>query len=172
MNCPNCNTNMNQIMYEGVEIDICGGCSGVWLDSGELTSIVKTKEKTWPIEVVKKMLDSTGEKGISRHEANREILCPKCNSDLPPANYQYNSGIIVNTCPKNHGVWLDSEEIDKIQIYMEKWDEVAEENSAKYDSILNQIEKEQKERISNLEGQGPTSFETINRFLSKIAELV
>jgi len=42
MNCPACN-NVNLLMMErqGVEIDYCPTCRGVWLDRGELDKIIE-----------------------------------------------------------------------------------------------------------------------------------
>lgn len=42
MNCPVCN-NVNLIMSErqGIEIDYCPQCRGVWLDRGELDKIIE-----------------------------------------------------------------------------------------------------------------------------------
>ncbi|HEX2949170.1 MAG TPA: zf-TFIIB domain-containing protein [Armatimonadota bacterium] len=40
MNCPVCDTPLRAIQKYGVEIDICPGCKGVWLDRGELEKII------------------------------------------------------------------------------------------------------------------------------------
>lgn len=43
MKCPVCTTNVDLTMAErqGVEIDYCSKCRGVWLDRGELDKIVE-----------------------------------------------------------------------------------------------------------------------------------
>src|SRR5688500_9966504 len=38
--CPNCNTSMQNVNRSGVELDMCPGCRGVWLDRGELEKIL------------------------------------------------------------------------------------------------------------------------------------
>lgn len=40
MNCPVCSEKMKTIERLGVEIEICPGCKGVWLDSGELDKLL------------------------------------------------------------------------------------------------------------------------------------
>ncbi len=40
MNCPVCDDRMRPVMRNGVEIDICPGCKGVWLDRGELDKLI------------------------------------------------------------------------------------------------------------------------------------
>lgn len=39
--CPNCNTSMQNVARSGVEIDMCPGCRGVWLDRGELEKLLE-----------------------------------------------------------------------------------------------------------------------------------
>jgi Zn-finger nucleic acid-binding protein len=43
MKCPSCKSDVNLLMTErqGVEIDYCPECRGIWLDRGELDKIVE-----------------------------------------------------------------------------------------------------------------------------------
>lgn len=41
MNCPVCTTDLKPIDRQGVEIDYCPRCRGVWLDRGELDKIIE-----------------------------------------------------------------------------------------------------------------------------------
>jgi hypothetical protein len=36
VHCPKCDGSLVEITYEGVQIDRCDKCNGVWLDAGEL----------------------------------------------------------------------------------------------------------------------------------------
>lgn len=38
--CPNDNSQMQKISREGVDLDICPTCKGVWLDRGELDKLL------------------------------------------------------------------------------------------------------------------------------------
>jgi uncharacterized protein len=40
MNCPKCNITLLMTDRQGVEIDYCPQCRGIWLDRGELEKIV------------------------------------------------------------------------------------------------------------------------------------
>jgi uncharacterized protein len=40
LTCPNDNAPMQPIRREGVEIDVCSQCRGVWLDRGELEKLL------------------------------------------------------------------------------------------------------------------------------------
>jgi len=41
MNCPKCNVALSMSDRQGVEIDYCPQCRGVWLDRGELDKIIE-----------------------------------------------------------------------------------------------------------------------------------
>ncbi|MCS7058509.1 MAG: zf-TFIIB domain-containing protein [Meiothermus sp.] len=38
--CPNCESGMNEVVRNGVHIDVCPKCRGVWLDGGELEKLL------------------------------------------------------------------------------------------------------------------------------------
>ena len=121
MQCPMCQTEMNTREYEGVAIDVCGACRCVWLDKGELTRIVETQIETFDKATSRRILSKTGRTEISAAESSREVLCPRCRERMPPTNYAYSSGVIVNRCRQDHGILLDEGELDAIQIIIEEW---------------------------------------------------
>lgn len=41
MQCPVCDEKMKEVERQGVAIDICPGCKGVWLDRGELDKLIE-----------------------------------------------------------------------------------------------------------------------------------
>jgi uncharacterized protein len=41
MKCPRCDGKLEETTFEGVSIDTCDKCGGVWLDSGELEQLTK-----------------------------------------------------------------------------------------------------------------------------------
>ena len=43
MKCPKCGGDLAEQDYEGVRIDVCTDCKGVWLDAGELEEISAEK---------------------------------------------------------------------------------------------------------------------------------
>ncbi len=50
MNCPNCNLTLLISDRQGIEIDYCPQCRGIWLDRGELDKIIERSanlEKRW-----------------------------------------------------------------------------------------------------------------------------
>lgn len=41
MKCPNCNETLAMTDRQGIEIDYCPNCRGIWLDKGELDKIIE-----------------------------------------------------------------------------------------------------------------------------------
>lgn len=48
MNCPTCNVTLLMTDRQGVEIDYCPKCRGVWLDRGELEKIIERSAEMRP----------------------------------------------------------------------------------------------------------------------------
>lgn len=44
MKCPHCNETLHMTHREGIEIDYCPECRGVWLDRGELDKLIERSE--------------------------------------------------------------------------------------------------------------------------------
>lgn len=50
MNCPTCNVDLQMTERQGVEIDYCPKCRGVWLDRGELDKIIERLDSEQPAQ--------------------------------------------------------------------------------------------------------------------------
>ena len=48
MKCPSCGTTLTMTERQGVEIDYCPNCRGVWLDRGELDKILDRAQQYMP----------------------------------------------------------------------------------------------------------------------------
>ena len=48
MKCPSCNTDLLLSERQGIEIDYCPSCRGVWLDRGELDKIIERSTPQMP----------------------------------------------------------------------------------------------------------------------------
>jgi Zn-finger nucleic acid-binding protein len=48
MKCPQCESNLTIAERQGVEIDYCPNCRGVWLDRGELDKIIERSDAYEP----------------------------------------------------------------------------------------------------------------------------
>ncbi len=53
MQCPTCATPLTMSERQGIEIDYCPSCRGVWLDRGELDKIVERSGASAPARPVR-----------------------------------------------------------------------------------------------------------------------
>ncbi len=105
--------------YEQSTVQICQICRGIWLHYEQLNHIIAHTDKTWTTAQREQVLATLGTAGVPLVERTHQRACPQCNEFMPAINYQYASGIIINKCKYQHGVWLDLGELNKIQIYKE-----------------------------------------------------
>ena len=47
MVCPRCGGSLKESQFEGVLIDTCEKCGGVWLDAGELQQLTQREKGGW-----------------------------------------------------------------------------------------------------------------------------
>lgn len=135
MKCPRCSgENLNVEKYEGVEIDKCPKCKGVWFDDKELLQIVKTKDDFFTDQQIEETLKEAF-KGVPDAEINHDVACPKCSSAMKPVNYDYRSGIIIDRCA-SHGFWLDGPEVEKVQAHAEYWAKQAELHKGEWTKLV------------------------------------
>lgn len=113
MKCPRCQGSLVSESARGVTIDTCSGCSGVWLDDGEIVQLLTVFSKRQPIGQLQKLLEQRFA-GIPVPERASVELCPKCQTPMNPVNYDYNSGVVIDQCPRHHGLWLDRGELERL----------------------------------------------------------
>ena len=45
--CPRCGVALTEVEHEGLKVERCSKCHGVWLDAGELDQLTKREEGGW-----------------------------------------------------------------------------------------------------------------------------
>jgi Zn-finger nucleic acid-binding protein len=68
---------------------------------------------------------------------------------MRPTNYNYSSGIIIDSCPNGHGVWLDNLELEKVQANGEHWTKQAVKHSAEWSSLAKKAYDKESGRWKN-----------------------
>jgi Zn-finger nucleic acid-binding protein len=67
MNCPICNIPLNVSERQGVEIDHCSKCRGVWLDRGELDKIIERSTAQMPSRPYPERQDDRHDQHYDKH---------------------------------------------------------------------------------------------------------
>ena len=103
MECPACNLPMMIVEYDGVEIDYCDACGGIWLDAEELELLFGERA------MAERFMDGD----VSAHgEHDRKLRCPISGKPMlkgrtrgpDPVTYDYSG----------HGMWFDHGELTAV----------------------------------------------------------
>jgi len=105
--CPVDDFTLAQETYEGVTIDVCPHCSGVWLDSGELENIQDTQASDFRDVPTSAMDTVRAAENMARARSETPRNCVVCNAGLEQKEYGFASQVIIDECPNGHGMWLD-----------------------------------------------------------------
>lgn len=103
MRCPKCRADMEQISYEGVEVDRCTLCNGIWFDAGEM-DLFRDKRAAAAI-------DTGNAKTGKRSNALDSYQCPRCSGAMVRMVDPNQTHIWFETCGSCHGSYLDAGEL-------------------------------------------------------------
>jgi hypothetical protein len=95
---------MITLELDGVEVDHCLSCAGIWLDSGELELLTRQPDAS-------RVIESALEDG-KRGSGTRR--CPICKKKMDCVMIGSNHEIEIDRCTRNHGIWFDRGELEQI----------------------------------------------------------
>ncbi len=105
MNCPVCKHEpMVVLELNGVEIDYCFKCRGIWLDQGELELLLEGSENHQ--EVISSFT-------VDENNKEKKRRCPICSKHMQKV-YSDNNKVLIDRCSKRHGLWFDGGELRQI----------------------------------------------------------
>ena len=114
--CPVCKTLTDLIKYESVPIYNCGSCGGHWLTQARLDVILARREVVMPEPVQQKMIEIA-----DAANSRQPLWCITCGREMRKEQFKHWPEIQLDRCPKCEGLWLDRGELEKCQIYWERW---------------------------------------------------
>ena len=165
--CPHCNITLTETGYEGIDVDVCDGCGGIWLDGGELEEILKRREKKFSKSEIA-AAKPTG-KPSSEEELVPQLRCPLCDDLMERHDFSYTSGVVIDRCARGHGIWLDKGELEKLQVLIEEGEATLEEDLKKWKPVLDKVAGEVKEREEEaIQKIKVSRFGVVNRFMQKL----
>ena len=167
MNCPQCTADLQRAAYEGVPLHTCNSCGGEFVGGEELGRIVRNRRERFSEALREALADHKPRFGHTASEPHRHLECPACGHTMSVVNYAGDSGIFVDSCHICGGLWLDHEELEKVQVIMERW---ADEAQPQIQALAGQLESARRkaaERASRTFGASRFAFVNalINRLL-------
>ena len=105
MKCPKCDRKLVATKVSEVEVDRCKSCHGIWCDHRELAELLG--QSKW------RLAKLTG-----AHEQDqlnlRQAKCPRDDTHLLRVSSADHPQVVLDSCPKCQGIWLDGGELDKL----------------------------------------------------------
>lgn len=102
MICPKCHEKLEMISFEGVEVDRCTGCKGLWFDNLEHEKLKKMKGS--------EAIDIGDPKVGAEADKMGKIDCPKCKVAMIRMVDPQQPHIWFESCHLCSGVYFDAGE--------------------------------------------------------------
>jgi hypothetical protein len=104
MNCPKCKGELTPFDFQGLNLDFCEECSGIWFEKGELAFYTETSDDIPDFQ-------SALKRAVITHSA-----CPQCRStQLVETPFMDSSDLKIDICPSCQGIFLDNHELPKVE---------------------------------------------------------
>lgn len=108
VSCPRHDRPMRRFMVAGIEVDRCGICGGIWLDAGELESLVASDRDA---RDAARMLDRAD--GAIEPD-DRDPVCPRDGAPLIAKRDPRKPNVECDACETCGGVFLDAGELSRM----------------------------------------------------------
>ncbi len=104
MKCPACVEHELRpvLTKQGIEIDYCEKCQGIWLDKGEIYSFTKRRKE----------LAAALQEAL-KHPKFSSRLSPKTGAQMQEIAF-LGGELMLDYCPETEGLWCDQGEIEKL----------------------------------------------------------
>lgn len=112
MQCPKCQGDASDFnTAEGVVVNFCRGCRGLWFDQGELALYCETERDVPDLNTLLQQAHQT------------PYSCPRCHDrQLQELPYMAGEEVWIDWCPACRGAWLDHGEIGKIECLASRYE--------------------------------------------------
>jgi Zn-finger nucleic acid-binding protein len=103
--CVKCNSILDRATFQGLEVDLCPKCGGLWLDRGEISRAARLPEKE--LSRLRSLL--AGQSGPPPVPTEAVAPCPACPGKL---SERLLGSVHVDTCDSCQGLFLDKGELE------------------------------------------------------------
>jgi len=125
--CPRCHAPLAETFYEGVAVQGCGRCGGRLLASSHMDRIILRREVAFSDALLAKakefrqqFLLNPLKKQRAKEKDAEKIYCPSCGQRMRTRPYSYQYFIPVDKCLSCYKIWFDADELELLQILIEK----------------------------------------------------
>ncbi|NUP95838.1 MAG: zf-TFIIB domain-containing protein [Planctomycetaceae bacterium] len=111
--CPRCAGELRDRVVGNTHVIECAACGGLWLGTAQFEQLCRRTEA----ESVAPGTFASGLARVETYERQKYIPCLACKSLMLRRNYAGSSGVVIDAC-RQHGVWLDSDELERILAFV------------------------------------------------------
>lgn len=137
--CPRCRTTLSEESYEGALIQRCPRCGGCLVGSFPVERILARHEQNFSESLLQKAEQYQEEffvnpLALARRQGtpgHRGFACPHCGSQMVPRPYSYQYFVPVDRCLSCSYIWFDADELEILQVLVEKAESSEEEQPSR-----------------------------------------
>ena len=105
MDCPVCRQPLVVAEREGIELDACPWCRGLWFDAGELALLAEKMGRTLAV--------AEGAPIAEASTSEKPRKCPRCDKAMEKVTLGQSPRVLLDRCP-SHGLWFDHGELGSL----------------------------------------------------------
>ena len=102
MECRKCVARMERVVHQGIEVDRCTQCKGLWFDYLEKDTLRQARGA--------QAVDTGSAVKGKRFDPIRQVSCPRCNVPMQTVTDSQQSHIDYEVCPECEGTFFDAGE--------------------------------------------------------------
>ena len=168
MQCPQCSSPLTPTAYEDVPIHTCETCGGELIGGEDLSRIVQARQVQFSEQLRAEFEQHRPSFGGADGQPRRQLTCPACDASMELVNYGGDSGVFIDRCPVCGTVWLDHEELERVQIVMERW---ADDAPAQLRVIAGELELARRQAADSTKGAFTGSrFAFVNAIVNRFLD--
>ena len=108
LTCPKCEMALSHAEVGGIVIDHCPKCRGIWFDEHEMGQVLGFLEHHG--SALRALMRGALQEDLNRRPAR----CPRDGSNLRRVCSPRNRKVVLDTCPRCSGIWLDGGELREL----------------------------------------------------------
>jgi Zn-finger nucleic acid-binding protein len=109
MKCPKCQSDFESVVFDGIDVDRCSGCNGLWFDMLEKDDLLKIEGS--------ESIDLGNDQVDPKYNEMRDIECPRCGQTMIPMVDKDQFHIKYESCPACYGTYFDAGEFRDLKDY-------------------------------------------------------
>lgn len=128
MKCPRDGAELKPVRVDGIELDKCHHCDGLWFDAGELDRVRKLDRS----DIEEQIERQYGSPEVPAGKVEGYMRCPRCpDGRLNQVTYTFEKRVKIDRCDHCFGVWVDNSELDAIIGEKQQLERVADSSPIK-----------------------------------------